>query len=91
MAYRRTLRRDVGCTGIGLHSGRPVRLRLRPAPAEHGIRFLRTDVGVTIPATLAHIGAQDHATTLLRDGVAVGTVEHLLAALLALCVDDVLV
>ncbi len=91
MAYRRTLRRDVGCTGIGLHSGRPVRLRLRPAPAEHGIRFVRTDVGVTIPATLAHIGAQDHATTLLRDGFAVGTVEHLLAALLALGVDDVLV
>jgi UDP-3-O-[3-hydroxymyristoyl] N-acetylglucosamine deacetylase len=91
MAYRRTLRRDVGCTGIGLHSGRPLRLRLRPAPAEHGIRFLRTDVGVTIPATLAHIGAQDHATTLLRDGFSVGTVEHLLAALLALGVDDVLV
>ncbi len=91
MAYRRTLRRDVGCTGIGLHSGRPVRLRLRPAPAEHGIRFVRTDVGVTIPATLAHIGAQDHATTLLRDGFVVGTVEHLLAALLALGVDDVLV
>jgi len=91
MAYRRTLRRDVGCTGIGLHCGRPVRLRLRPAPAEHGIRFLRTDVGITIPATLAHIGAQDHATTLLRDGFSVGTVEHLLAALLALGVDDVLV
>jgi UDP-3-O-[3-hydroxymyristoyl] N-acetylglucosamine deacetylase len=68
-----------------------VRLRLRPAPAEHGIRFVRTDVGVTIPATLAHIGAQDHATTLLRDGVSVGTIEHLLAALLALGVDDVLV
>ncbi len=91
MVYRRTLRRDVGCTGIGLHSGRPVRLRLRPAPAEHGIRFLRRDVGVTIPATLAHIGSQDHATTLLRDGVSIGTIEHLLAALLALGVDDVLV
>ncbi len=91
MVYRRTLRRDVGCTGIGLHSGRPVRLRLRPAPAEHGIRFLRSDVGVTIPATLAHIGTQDHATTLLREGVSVGTVEHLLAAFLAFGVDDVLV
>jgi len=91
MVYRRTLRRDVACTGIGLHSGRPVRLRLRPAPAEHGIRFLRTDVGVTIPATLAHIGAQDHATTLRRDGVSVGTVEHLLAALYGLGVDDALV
>ncbi len=91
MVYRRTLRREVACTGIGLHSGRPVRLRLRPAPAEHGVRFLRTDVGVVIPATLAHIGDQDHATSVRKDGVSVGTVEHLLAALCALGVDDVLV
>ena len=91
MVYRRTLRREVACTGIGLHSGRPVRLRLRPAPAEHGIRFVRTDVGVEIPANLAHIGAQDHATTLQKDGVSIGTVEHLLAALLGLGVDDALV
>ena len=88
MSYRRTLRREVGCTGIGLHSGRPVRLRLVPAPAEHGIRFARTDVGVEIPATLAHVGEQDHATTLRRDGVSVGTVEHVLAALAGLGVDD---
>lgn len=88
MAYRRTLRREVACTGIGLHSGRPVRLRLLPAPAEHGIRFVRTDVGVEIPATLGHIGGQDHATTLCRDGVSVATVEHLLAALQGLGVDD---
>jgi UDP-3-O-[3-hydroxymyristoyl] N-acetylglucosamine deacetylase len=91
MAYRRTLRREVGCTGIGLHSGKPVRLALRPAPAEHGIRFLRTDVGVEIPANLQHLAEQDHATTLSRDGVSIGTVEHLLSALLGLGVDDVLV
>ncbi len=89
MSYRRTLRREVACTGIGLHSGRTVRLRLLPAPAEHGIRFARTDVGVEIPATLAHIGGQDHATTLTRDGVSIGTVEHLLATLAGLGVDDV--
>jgi UDP-3-O-[3-hydroxymyristoyl] N-acetylglucosamine deacetylase len=89
MIYRRTLRREVACTGIGLHSGKPVRLRLLPAPAEHGIRFVRIDVGVEIPATLAHIGGQDHATTLTLGGVSIGTVEHLLAALFALGVDDV--
>jgi UDP-3-O-[3-hydroxymyristoyl] N-acetylglucosamine deacetylase len=81
----------VACTGIGLHSGRPVRLRLRPAPAEHGIRFFRSDVGVEIPATLRYLGGQDHATTLTREGVSIGTIEHLLAALGALGVDDVLV
>ena len=91
MGYRRTLRREVACTGIGLHSGRPVRLRLRPAPAEHGIRFRRTDVGVEIPATLPHLAGQDHATTLRHDGVSIGTVEHLLAALCGLGIDDVLV
>jgi UDP-3-O-[3-hydroxymyristoyl] N-acetylglucosamine deacetylase len=89
VVYRRTLRREVACTGIGLHCGRPVRLRLLPAPAEHGIRFARTDVGVEIPATLAHIGSQDHATTLSKDGVSIGTVEHLLGALLGLGIDDV--
>ena len=79
----------MACTGIGLHSGRPVRLRLRPAPAEHGIRFVRADIGVEIPATLHNLGAQDHATTLSRDGVSIGTVEHLLSALGGLGVDDV--
>jgi UDP-3-O-[3-hydroxymyristoyl] N-acetylglucosamine deacetylase len=68
-----------------------VRLRLRPAPAEHGIRFVRSDVGVEIPATLQYLGGQDHATTLTREGVSIGTIEHLLAALGALGVDDVLV
>ena len=91
MAYRRTLKRGVGCTGIGLHTGRAVRLDLKPAPAEHGIRFRRTDVGVEIPAVLEHLGRLDHATTLSRDGVSIDTVEHLLSALYALGVDDALV
>jgi UDP-3-O-[3-hydroxymyristoyl] N-acetylglucosamine deacetylase len=91
MGYRRTLRREVGCTGIGLHSGKTVRLRLLPAPAEHGICFRRTDVGALIPARLDCLGEQDHATTLTRDGVSVGTVEHLLSALHGLGVDDALV
>jgi len=89
MSYRRTLKQAVGCTGIGLHTGKPVRLRLLPAPPEHGIRFVRVDVGVEIPATLAHLSRQDHATTLSHEGVSVDTVEHLLSALYALGIDDV--
>ena len=89
MAYRRTLKRSVGCTGIGLHSGRSVRLELRPAPAEHGIRFVRTDVGVEIAATLDNLARLDHATSLSHGGVSIDTVEHLLSALGALGVDDV--
>jgi UDP-3-O-[3-hydroxymyristoyl] N-acetylglucosamine deacetylase len=91
MSYRRTLKREVGCTGIGLHSGKPVRLMLKPAAAGHGIRFLRRDVGVEIPAGLASLARLDHATSLSHRGVSVDTVEHLLSALHALGVDDVLV
>ncbi len=88
MLYRRTLRRPVGCTGIGLHSGRTVRLDLKPAPPESGIRFRRTDVDVEIPASFENLARVDHATTLSRDGISVGTVEHLLSALFGLGVDD---
>lgn len=88
MAYRRTLRREVGCTGIGLHTGKAVRLRLMPAPAEHGIQFHRSDIGVTIPASHAQLSRLDHATTLSADGASIETVEHLLSALFALGVDD---
>jgi len=91
MAYRRTLRRQVGCTGIGLHSGKPVRLEMRPAPAGHGIRFRRSDAGVEIPARIENLGKQDHATSLVRGGVSIDTVEHILSALHGLGVDDVLV
>jgi UDP-3-O-[3-hydroxymyristoyl] N-acetylglucosamine deacetylase len=91
MIYRRTLKREVGCTGIGLHTGKPVRLRFKPAPAGHGVQFFRTDVGVTIPARLPNLARLDHATTLSADGVSIETVEHLLSALHGLGVDDVLV
>jgi UDP-3-O-[3-hydroxymyristoyl] N-acetylglucosamine deacetylase len=91
MSYRRTLKRSAGCTGIGLHSGKPVRLEMRPAPAGHGIRFLRADVGIEIPAHVSNLGRLDHATSLVRDGVSIDTVEHILSALHGLGVDDVLV
>jgi UDP-3-O-[3-hydroxymyristoyl] N-acetylglucosamine deacetylase len=90
MSYRRTLRREVGCTGIGLHTGKPVRLRLKPAPAGHGVQFFRSDVGVVVPARLSHLARLDHATTLSAEGVSIATVEHLLSALHGLGVDDVL-
>ena len=91
MAYRRTLKRAVGCTGIGLHSGKAVRLDLRPAPAGTGVLFRRVDLSVEIPASLACLARLDHATTLSRDGASIDTVEHLLSALHALGVDDAIV
>jgi UDP-3-O-[3-hydroxymyristoyl] N-acetylglucosamine deacetylase len=85
------LRRAVGCTGIGLHSGKSVKLSLRPAPAEHGIRFYRDDVHACIPARIENLARLDHATSLSHGGVSIDTVEHLLSALHGLGVDDVAV
>ena len=58
MNAQRTLRRPVSCTGIGLHSGNKVTLSLKPAPADYGIRFQRSDLGgLEIPATVTHLAA----------------------------------
>jgi len=92
MNAQRTLRRPVSCTGIGLHSGNKVTLSLKPAPADFGIRFQRADLGgLEIPATVTHLGGIQLATGLTREAVSVETVEHLLAALTALGIDNVIV
>jgi UDP-3-O-[3-hydroxymyristoyl] N-acetylglucosamine deacetylase len=89
---QRTLRRGVSCAGIGLHSGRKVTLSLRPAAAGAGIRFRRLDLGgLEVPAEVNHVGAINYATGLMRDAVQVDTVEHLLAALVSLGIDNVTV
>jgi UDP-3-O-[3-hydroxymyristoyl] N-acetylglucosamine deacetylase len=89
MSFRRTLRTSVSCTGIGLHSGRPAHLSIHPAPSGYGVRFVRTDLGAEIPATLEYLDGVEYATTLRKGEASVGTVEHLLSALFAIGVDDV--
>ena len=92
MNAQRTLRRAVSCTGIGLHSGTKVTLSLKPAPAGSGIRFSRRDLGgLEIPATVAHLASISYATGLSCGEGAVETVEHVLAALVGLGVDNALV
>jgi UDP-3-O-[3-hydroxymyristoyl] N-acetylglucosamine deacetylase len=69
-----------------------VTLSLKPAPADFGIRFRRSDLGgLEVPATVKHVGGINYATGLTRDAVKVDTVEHLLAALVSLGVDNVVV
>ena len=81
MDRQHTLRRQISCVGIGLHSGNKVTLSLKPAPADFGIRFRRTDIGHReVPATVHHLAGIQLATGLASDEVAVETVEHLPAA-----------
>ncbi len=88
---QRTLSQPSTCQGVGVHSGKVVNLTLRPAPADHGIVFVRMDTPrpVAIPALSEFVVDTSMATTLGRDGVKVGTVEHLLSALAGLGVDNV--
>jgi UDP-3-O-[3-hydroxymyristoyl] N-acetylglucosamine deacetylase len=92
MSPQRTLRRPIACAGIGLHSGNKVNLSLRPAPADTGVRFRRSDLGgLEVAATVKHVGGINYATGLMRDAVRVDTVEHLMAAFVSLGIDNVVV
>ena len=87
---RKTINTTVSITGIGLHSGIYTTVELRPVPAGSGVTFVRADLdGLRIPALQASTTALDHATTVGKDDVQVGTVEHLLAALMACGITDV--
>jgi len=84
-----TLKQAVDTFGIGLHTAVPVHLRLLPAPPDSGYVFRRTDLGgFEIPATVESVAHCGYATTLMRTGVMLSTVEHLLAALRGLGVDN---
>ncbi len=92
MNLQRTLRRHISCVGIGLHSGNKVTLSLKPAPPDFGIRFRRTDIGHhEVPATVHNLASIQLATGLALEKVSVETVEHLLAALVSMGVDNVIV
>lgn len=82
MKMQRTVRRDISINGIGLHGGKPVRMVIRPAPADAGLCFHRTDVDSSI-AVAPENWIEASLCTLLRNdaGHEVRTIEHLLAAL----------
>ena len=90
MLRQRTLRSKVSCFGVGLHSGREVRLELKPAEVDSGIIFLRTDLPTRpkIHATAANVTATLRATTLEENGAKIFTIEHLMSALNACRIDN---
>ena len=91
--HQRTLARAASCTGVGVHSGKTVNLNIRPAPVNHGIKFVRTDL-LDSPGISAHFNKvvdTSLATVIGYDGFIVSTIEHLMAAFSGMNVDNALV
>src|SRR5215510_1873565 len=91
--FQQTLGKIAGFTGTALHTGEKVTLRLHPAPADHGIKFKRKDLQdePTIDAKIENLKTVERATTIGEGSVRVHTVEHILAALSAMGVDNAVV
>jgi UDP-3-O-[3-hydroxymyristoyl] N-acetylglucosamine deacetylase len=87
---QRTLRNSIRATGVGLHTGEKVYLTLRPAPVDAGIVFVRTDLDepVSLRAHVDNVGDTTMATSLTDGTVEISTVEHLMAALAGLGIDN---
>lgn len=91
MAWQKTVRRAVSANGVGIHGGEQVALRLRPAPPGTGVVFVRTDLGIAIPARAESARDLAYATTLRLRGAEARTVEHLMAAVAGVGVTNLFV
>ncbi|MCY3689145.1 MAG: UDP-3-O-acyl-N-acetylglucosamine deacetylase [Gammaproteobacteria bacterium] len=93
MLKQRTLKNSIHATGVGLHTGNKVTLNLRPAPVNSGIVFRRVDLDpvVEIAARAGNVGDTTLSTTLVKDGVRVATIEHLMSALCGLGIDNAII
>ena len=93
MLRQRTLKTTIRATGVGLHTGEKVYMTLRPSAENSGITFRRVDLDhpVDIPADPRLVGETMLGTTLIKGGVKVATVEHLMSALAGLGIDNVYV
>ncbi len=92
MRFETTVQRPVETSGVGLHSGVQVKIRILPAPVCTGVVFIRTDLdGFQIPASWRHVARVSYATSLMRQGVLISTTEHLLSVLYSMGIDNVYV
>ena len=89
MRFETTVQRPVEASGVGLHHGVPVQIRILPAPVSTGIVFVRTDLdNFLIPASWRHVARVSYATSLMRQGVLISTTEHLLSVLYSMGIDN---
>src|SRR3984957_14662344 len=92
LRFETTIQRPVEASGIGLHSGVPVTIRILPAPPSTGIVFLRTDLdNFAVPASWRYVARVSYATSLMRQGVLISTTEHLLSVFYSMGVDNAMV
>ena len=91
MIRQRTIKNAIRAQGVGLHTGKKASITIRPATANTGIVFRRVDQEppTNIPAQMANVGSTQLSTTLVKDGVSISTVEHLLSALAGFSIDNV--
>jgi UDP-3-O-[3-hydroxymyristoyl] N-acetylglucosamine deacetylase len=85
---QRSVAKRVSYTGVGLHSGKPATLTLAPAAVDAGISFVRMDLGIEIPARNDFVADTTLSTNLAHAGARVHTVEHVLAALHGMGIDN---
>lgn len=88
-----TLAQPTACQGVGLHSGKPVTMTLKPAPPNHGVKFMRVDLPhkPLIPALFSRVVDTSLATVVGYDNAIVSTIEHLMATLTGFGIDNVLI
>ena len=93
MSNQKTLRNSIDFEGVGLHTGNKVKMTLEPAKENFGIKFQRIDLenSPIIPASIDLVNETQRSTTLEKDGIKIITVEHIMSALYAMGVNNVLV
>ena len=93
LELQRTIAQPVSMSGIGLHTGTSCTMTFKPAPENYGIRFVRIDLGGNpeIPATADNVVDVSRGTTLGIGGAKVYTVEHVLAAVVGLQIDNIII
>jgi UDP-3-O-[3-hydroxymyristoyl] N-acetylglucosamine deacetylase len=93
MIGQRTLKNSIRATGVGLHTGKKILMRLNPAPIDSGIVFRRSDLPGSVPieAQAENVGDTMLGTTLVKGNVRVSTVEHLLSAFAGLAIDNAVI
>ncbi|MGC2209519.1 MAG: UDP-3-O-acyl-N-acetylglucosamine deacetylase, partial [Candidatus Korobacteraceae bacterium] len=92
LRFEQTIRSAVECSGIGLHSGVAVRMRIMPASSGSGVIFRRTDLDdFQVEATGRNVAKVSYATSLMKKGVLISTTEHILSAFVGMGVDNAIV